>query len=75
MTNKQFDEFMERIKTDPASIKKSWFDGHKWIDSNGNWCGWCDCGFSESLFYAGMMWTRTFSASGIPTTPVRHYKY
>lgn len=69
MTNVVFDNLKGIIRNNKNVTKMQWYDGTKYIDSYGNWFGWTDCGYHESLFYAGELWTRTFNASGEPTEP------
>lgn len=69
MTNVVFDNLKGIIQNNKNVTKMQWYDGTKYIDSYGNWFGWTDCGYHESLFYAGELWTRTFNANGEPTEP------
>lgn len=67
MTNEIFDKLMNRIKSDKASVKTNWYDGHKWLDPQGNWYGWESCGFIEYLFYAGTKYERRTDYKGDKT--------
>lgn len=71
MTNMDFDNLKYTIRSNENVTKKPWYDGTKYIDPQGNWFGWTDCGYHESVFFAGELWTRTFKASGKPTEPVK----
>lgn len=69
MTNVVFDNLRGIIRNNKNTIKMNWYDGTKYIDPQGNWFGWTDCGYHESIFYAGELWTRTFGPDGKPTEP------
>lgn len=58
MNNETFEAIKNRIFTDTNRKGHSWYDGMKYVDPQGNWYGWTDCGMWEYLFYAGTQYRR-----------------
>lgn len=69
MTNMDFNNLKDTIRGNKDAVKIKWYDGLKWTDPHGNWYGWADCGYTESICFSGELWSRTFNASGRPTEP------
>lgn len=70
MTVETFKYLRDMIKNNPHSEKTKYYDGHKWTDPQGNWYGWSDCGYSETIFYAGDEWHTYTNDKGEMQEPV-----